>query len=432
MSKEQHVHCIGVGGIGISALARHYLHEGWQVSGSDLVETKNSQQLEAEGVAVTYEQTPENIPAGDVAPDLVIYSDGVTKDTAGWGELEAARAVGIETLSYFEALGKVAADYYVIAIAGTHGKTTTTAMLADILEEASFDPTVVVGSLRTKTGTNYRPGRSKYFVVEADEYLRHFLQFTPDVLVINNLDFDHPDYFTDLADVQATFAELVAKVPEDGYVVANTSDPNVAPVLKSTEATVVDYHECLNITRKMNVPGLHNRQNAAAAEAAAQALMIEQSFIDTALTHFVGTARRFQYKGDVNGAPVYDDYAHNPEKVAAAIAGAREQYPDKHLVAVFQPHTYSRTKTLFSKFVTALRTADRVLLLPIFAAREEDDGSVSSEMLRDALIEEGVAVELLYTEAAAALAVEESVSKDDVVLCVGAGSVTKVADILTE
>lgn len=437
------IHCIGIGGIGISALARHYLHEGWEVSGSDLVETENSKKLEADGITVVYEQSPKNIvefTSKGCYPLLVVYSDGVTKETAGWGELEAARAAGIETISYFEALARIANQYYLIAVAGTHGKTTVTAMLADVLEEASFDPTIFVGSLRTKTGTNYRHGTSKYCVVEADEYLRHFLYFTPDVLVINNIDLDHPDYFTDLTDVQRAFTELVAKVPEGGFIIADRKHPHVAPVLAAAKATVVDYSDTLNLTRVMQQPGLHNRQNAAAAEVVARSIGVEQKHIDRALEHFLGTARRFEYKGTVQarvgqtsagGALVYDDYAHNPQKVAAAIAGAREQYPTKQLVAVFQAHTYSRTKALFNEFVDALATADRVVLLPIFAAREIDDGSVSSEMLGDALMERGVAIEHYQTIEAAVLAVRESTSSSDVVLCVGAGSVTKVATQLT-
>ena len=414
------IHLIGIGGIGISALARHYAHQGWQVQGSDLAKTTNSEKLEAHGVTVFYEQTPDNI-SDDI--DLIVYSDGVTKETAGWSELEEARASGIRTISYFEALSQVANDYYLIVVAGTHGKTTTTAMLADIFEEASFDPTVVVGSLRSK---------SKYFLVEADEYLRHFLYFTPDILLINNIDFDHPDYFADLADVQSAFTELVAKVPEGGYVIANTKDVNVVPVLKEVRSNVVNYLEYLNLKRPLKQPGLHNRLNAAAAEAVARTIGIEPTYIDTALENFAGTARRFEYKGEVNNAPVYDDYAHNPQKVTAAIAGAKEVYPNKKLTVIFQPHTYTRTSELFSDFVEALSHADRVILLPIYAAREENVSGVSSEQLVTKLQEKGVEAMSFQTLGAAGLAVKDLVDKDDVVVVMGAGDVTKVADLLTK
>jgi len=425
----QRVHIIGIGGIGVSALARHYLKQGWQVSGSEITRGKNSEQLAREGARVVYEQSVQNITTGI---DLVVYSDGVPEGTPGWDECEAARRAGLETLSYFEALSRVANPYYLIAVSGTHGKTTTTAMLADILEEASFDPTVFVGSLRVASGSNYRPGQGKYCVVEADEYLRHFLHFTPRLLVITNIDLDHPDYFVDLADVQRAFLELVAKVPADGFIVADTNHSHVTPVLKKATATVVDYRQAVNVARPLSQPGLHNRYNVAAAEVAARALGVSQPAIDTALEHFAGTARRFEYKGSVHNAPVYDDYAHNPQKVAAAIAGAREAHPNKKLTVVFEPHTYSRTKTLFAEFVDALANADRVILLPIFAAREVSDGSVSSEQLRVALAKQSVAVTLLHTVQAAALAVRQTASSEDVILCVGAGSgITKVSELIT-
>lgn len=426
-SNRKKIHCIGIGGIGISGLARHYLHAGWSVQGSDLAKSTNSDKLEAEGVIVFYEQTAANIQSG---LDLIVYSDGVTKETAGWGELQAAKASGIKTVSYFEALSQVANEYYLIIVSGTHGKTTTTAMLADIFEEASFDPTVVVGSLRSKTGSNYRAGRSKYFIVEADEYLRHFLYFTPDILVINNIDFDHPDYFADLADVQSAFAELVAKVPAEGIIIANLKDQNVAPVLQLATAQLVDYRASLNLTRPLRQPGLHNRMNAAAAEAVARAVGIESVYIDTALENFAGTARRFEYKGEVHNAPVYDDYAHNPQKVAAAILGAREVYPDKKLIVVFQPHTYTRTNELFGEFVTALAEADRVILVPIYAAREENVSGVSSEQIVQKLNAKGVSAVSYQTLAAAGLAVQESVGKEDVVIVMGAGDVTEIATSL--
>jgi len=428
-NNSKKIHFIGIGGIGISALARHYLHQGFLVQGSDLAKTINTEKLVMEGVTVFYEQTPANI-----TPDLdmIVYTDGVTKETAGFRELETARASGIKTVSYFEALSLVANEYYLIIVAGTHGKTTTTAMLADIFEEASCDPTVVVGSLRSKTGSNYRAGRSKFFIVEADEYMRHFLYFTPDILLINNIDFDHPDYFADLADVQSAFAELVAKVPAEGYIIANTKDANVAPVLREATAKVINYITYLNLKRPLRQPGLHNRLNAAGAEAVARAVGILPSDIDVALENFAGTARRFEYKGEVNNAPVYDDYAHNPQKVRAAIAGAKEVYPGKKLTVIFQPHTYTRTNKLFTEFVEALSKADRVILVPIYAAREENTSGVSSEQLTVKLKEKGIEAESYQTLSGAVLAVRESVGKDDVVVVMGAGDITQVATELTK
>jgi UDP-N-acetylmuramate--alanine ligase len=423
------VHFIGVGGIGMSGLARLFLHEGKVVSGSDKSRTANSEQLAVDGVILTYEQSPDNIQS-DI--DVVVYSDGVTKETTGWAELEAARAAGILTISYFEALGHIANDYYLIAVAGTHGKTTTTAMLADVLEEADFDPTVIVGSLRAKSGTNYRAGKGKYFIVEADEYLRHFLYFTPDILVITNIDFDHPDYFTDLADVQSAFTELVGKVPAEGFVVADTKNPQVAPVLSGAQAGVRNYSEHINIVRPMHQPGLHNRQNAAAAETVTRLLNVDAEMIDKALTEFSGTARRFEYKGELNGALIYDDYAHNPQKVAAAIAGARELHPTKKIIVVFQPHTYTRTNELFADFVEALATADEIIILPIYAAREKNVSGMTHTKLVEALVGVGQSAHAREEFDSVVSELKSNLKESDVVLVMGAGDVTEVAKYLTE
>jgi UDP-N-acetylmuramate--alanine ligase len=235
-----------------------------------------------------------------------------------------------------------------------------------------------------------------------------------------------------LSDVQAAFAELVALVPEEGFIIANTKDSQVAPVLNAAKATVVDYPQYLNLMRPLRQPGLHNRLNAAAAEAAARVVGIEATDIESALLNFAGTARRFEYKGDVHNAPVYDDYAHNPQKVAAAIAGVRELHKGATLTAVFQPHTYSRTAALMEEFVAALATADRVILVPIYAARELPIEGINSEVIVKKLCAQGVIAEHFHTLEATALKVKESVGKNDVVIVMGAGTVTEVASLLTK
>lgn len=410
----------------MSGLARLYLHEGAQVSGSDATKTANTEKLEEEGVSVTYEQVPENITE-DI--DLVVYTEAMPSDHP---ELVSAREKGIRTINYFQALGEIANEYYLIAVAGTHGKTTTTAMLIDILEEASFDPTAIVGSLRSKTGSNYRAGKSKYFIVEACEYKRDFLTLNPDVLVITNIEHEHVDYYKNLADVQSAFHELVMKVPEDGAIIANTLDETVAPVLKGVQAHIIDYRQEIDLTWQLRQPGMHNMLNAAAAKTAAKFVGVEEKYITPALDYFAGTARRFEYKGDCNNAPVYDDYAHHPTEMKASIAGARALYPEKKITVVFQPHTYSRTKELFDDFVGALVGVDRVLLVPIYAAREQNESGVTSDMLAEALQKQNVLAESFQTLEACALAVKESVNHDDVVLVMGAGDVTKIATMVTE
>ena len=433
--QDKKIHFIGIGGIGISGLARLYVHEGWKVSGTNNIESPETlDALRDAGVEISLvTQTGTSSPRaalGEEVPeaDMYVYSDAWL--TMNPELIEKARATGKPTMSYFEAVAQVANEYYLIAVAGTHGKTTTTAMLIDILEEASFDPTAIVGSLRTKTGSNYRAGKSKYFVVEACEFMRHFLHFNPDVLVITNIEHEHVDYFKDLADVQAAFASLAQKVPPEGAVIAPAKDTNVEPVLENLAAPVYDYQASLDFMLALPQPGLYNQFNAAAARRTAEFLEIKEKVIVEALENFAGTKRRFEYKGDVNNAPVYDDYAHHPTEIAAVISGAREKYPERKLTVVFQPHTFSRTKELFEDFATALANADRVLLVPIYASREKDDPSITSEMLVQKIAETGAQAEHIFTLPAVAERIKESVDKNDVVLIMGAGDIVNVSDYI--
>jgi UDP-N-acetylmuramate--alanine ligase len=425
---QKHIHFIGIGGIGMSALARFWQHEGAVVTGSDREASLITQGLEELGVKIAYEQTAANITS-DI--DVVVYTEAMPQDHP---EMMAARALGVPMMNYFEALGAVANEYYLIAVAGSHGKTTTTAMITDILEEAQMDPTAIIGSLRSKTKSNFRAGKSKYAVVEACEYKRDFLHLKPDVLVITNLEWEHVDYYKDLADVLSAFRELAEKVPEDGAIVTNVTDPNIVPVIAGLKTRIIDYRPLIDLTIKLRQPGMHNRMNAAAARGVAEFVGVETVKVNDALEWFVGTWRRFEYKGEVNGAPVYDDYGHHPTELRATFAGVRELYPEHRLKVVFQSHTYSRTAELFDDFVAVLATADEVSLLPIYAAREQNTWGVSSEKLAATIVEKGVPCTVYQTMPACAQAVKDSLSfdKKEVVLVIGAGSVTEVATLLTE
>jgi len=427
LEQYNYVHFVGIGGIGMSGLARLFLHEGKKVSGSDSTQTPNTEKLKAEGADILYTQEASNVSSRSDL-ELVVYTEAMPQDHP---ELTKAREMGIKTVNYFEALGMVANEYYLIAVSGTHGKTTTTAMLIDIFEEASLDPSAIVGSLRSKTKSNYRAGKSKYFIVEACEYRRDFLTLKPDVLVITNLEHEHVDYYKDLESVQAAFHEFAMMVPHDGAIITNVHDPRIAPVLTGVAAKVVDYRPAIDLSLKLRLPGLHNRANAAAAKAVASFVGIESEVITSALENFAGTARRFEYKGESNNAPVYDDYAHHPTEIAASIAGARELYPDKKLTVVFQPHTYSRTEELFDDFVSSLAKADRVILVPVYAARIEEGYTKTSADIVNNLVRLGIDSEQYVTLDAAMLAVKESVGQNDVVLVMGAGDVSKIAQQLT-
>ena len=250
-------------------------------------------------------------------------------------------------------------------------------------------------------------------------------------MVITNLEHEHVDYYKDLEDVQSAFAELAQRVPKDGAIIAATTDLKVKPILKHVKARVVDYRMELPQVLSLRQPGLYNRMNAAAARATALFLGIEKDDIARALDTFAGTKRRFEYKGDVNGAHVYDDYAHHPTEIVAAISGARELYPTKKLVVIWEGHTYSRVSELFDEFLSALSGADRVIVVPIYAAREENVSGVSGEDVVEKLTAENVPAQYFHTLEAAALAVTEQVDDDWVVLIMGAGKVTAVADMLT-
>lgn len=409
LSAIKAVHFIGVGGIGVSALARLFLAEGKKVTGSDRSPSLITAELSKLGV---------EIKAGVGEADLVIYTIAVPSDHP---ELVEARERQIPTLSYPEALGLLSRDKFTIAVAGTHGKTTTTAMIAEILIAAGLDPTVIVGSLfqppnqAAASPTNFIAGRSKYFVVEACEYRRSFLHLAPRILVITNIDADHLDYYHDLADIQSAFAALVAKVPPDGAVI-----------------TAKEYEQ-ISLPITLGVPGRHNQQNAQAAIAVAKTLGLSEAVARQHLANFQGTWRRFELKGETStGALVYDDYAHHPAEISATLQGARELYPERQIIAVFQPHLYSRTKQLLADFAAALSGADEVLLLPIYAAREPFDPSISSEMLAEAIRARGVAVEVFSDFAGVKRCLSSTLTADrsKLILIMGAGDVTELAGTL--
>lgn len=432
LNSTSNIYFIGIGGIGMSALARFFLHEGKTVSGSDRAASVITEALAVEGVTFFPSQVASNISSRQDL-ELIVYTEAMAPDQE---EMVAARLLGVKVVNYFEALGMIANEYYLIAVAGTHGKTTTTGMLADVLEEAGLDPTVIIGSLRSKTGSNFRAGKSKYAVVEACEYKRDFMSLRPDVLVITNIEYEHVDYYKDLADVQSAFHALAVLVPEDGAIITAATDVNIAPILVGVQAKVIDYTKSLDLTIKLRQPGLHVRLDAAAATAVAGFLGVEREISDSALENFAGTWRRFEYKGEVLGTsvPVYDDYGHHPTEIRVTMAGARELYPNRKLIVVSQTHTYSRTAELFDDFVNVYAAADQVYLLPIYGAREENVSGVTSEQLVDAIVGRGTSAIMMQTAAGIAQTIRESLdpATPAVILVIGAGDVTAVAVELTK
>lgn len=420
------IHFIGIGGIGMSALARHFKAEKKIVSGSDRQLSPLTKKLDAEGIQIFGEQVADNI-SSDI--ELVVYTEAMLLDHE---EMLAAKALGVPMMNYFEALGLAMNPYYLIAVAGTHGKTTTTAMLTDIFESAGKDPTAIIGSLRASTQSNYRAGKSKYAIVEACEYKRDFLHLKPDILIITNIEHEHVDYYKDLADVQTAFRTLAEQVNEGGVVIANIGDAKVAPVLEGLEVPVLSYINNLDLDLSLKQPGMHNRLNAAAALTAAKCEKLSIDEAKETLAKFSGTWRRFEYKGELNGAVVYDDYAHHPTEIRATIQAARELYPERRLTIVFQPHTYTRTKALFDEFAKAVGLADAVVLLPIYSARESNASGVTSRELSVRALEFTPHARYAASFEEVVRQLKKEVSKEDVVVVMGAGDVTEVASELVK
>jgi UDP-N-acetylmuramate--alanine ligase len=424
MKHREKVFMTGIGGIGMSALAQMLAANGAEVSGSDRAESPVTKMLTANGIPVVIGQNADNVPEDTT---LLVYTAAVPEDHA---ERARARERSIPELSYFEALGRAAAGKRTIAITGTHGKTTVTGMLSHILIDAGLSPTCVIGSLVTDLDSNYVQGESDLFVVEACEYHRHFMNLSPEILVVNNIEYDHTDYFADLKDVQNAFRSIIKKVPEHGVIVTDTSHPTIAPLLEGVTARIVDYTS--EPAYALSLPGEFNVANAKAAAAAAKAVApaLSPETIAHSLLSFKGTWRRFEYKGKTPcGARIYDDYAHHPTAIREtlrALKALKEKQGARRITVIFHPHLFSRTRDLLDGFARAFGDADETLVVPIFAARELDDGSISSEILVERIREEGAnarAVSLEEAETAIAEAEE-----GDIVMTMGAGDIYKIAD----
>ena len=427
LTKIKKVFFVGIGGIGISAIARMFLLEGKEVIGSDVSEGEVVRELRDAGAVIHIGQNSDLIPA-DV--DLIVYTIAIEKYDP---ELFAAlMAKEIPVRSYPQMLHVVTEGKYTIAVAGTHGKTTTTAMIGHVLRNAGKDPTMIVGSLMVGDKSNFWAGNSDLFVVESCEYRRSFLNVNPTVLVITNIEADHLDYYKDLEDIKTAFRELVAKVPADGYIICDAKNETVRDVVAHAKANVIDYMQSLH-KRALLIPGAHNQLDAAAAAAAINTLDVDEKTVDRYLGTFPGTWRRFEYKGETDlGAKVYDDYAHHPTEIVATLEGFREIYPvgTTRITVVFQPHLYSRTKLLLTDFASAFAQADRVIVLPIYAAREEDDGTISSEILAEKIRNNNVGADAMSFADAGEILLKENLGPQDVLVTMGAGEAYEIGERL--
>ncbi len=449
LSKIKNVHFIGIGGIGISAIARMMFHEGKVVTGQDMQEGEIVDELRKinlpmqPGIDIKIGQSYENIPKDT---DLIVYTIAIDtydpelakkiKEHPVLHKNEDGQGTEIPVRSYPQMLGIISKDKYTIAVSGTHGKTTTTGMISQILIDTDKDPTVIIGSL-LKNKTNFIAGKSKYLVVEACEYRRSFLNINPKILVITNIDNDHLDYYKDIEDIKSAFREMAMKVPEDGYVVCNPTDENIADVIKDIKAKIINWQDYYDENLKLKMPGIHNKKDAAAAMAVATILNISQSYSEKYLEEFPGTWKRFEFRGALSqGSLLYDDYAHHPTEIKATLEGFRELYPKENgwmLTVIFQPHLFSRTKLLLNDFAQSFSDTDEVLLLPIYYAREVNDGSISSEILAREINKYTGNAKAFKDFQSAELFLKDkllNMNNRNVIVTMGAGEASKVGDFL--
>lgn len=435
----------------MSGLAAVLLNNGYKVSGSDFKESKIIETLRSKGAEIYIGHSAENLK--DV--DLVVYTAAIPSDNP---EILEAKKRNLILMDRAEFLGSIMKGHkYNVAISGTHGKTTCTSMLSSITLEGNLDPTILVGGELDLIGGNYRIGKSDYFITEACEYKASFLKFFPYVGIILNIDADHLDYYKDINDINDTFTKFSKLVPNDGYLVGYGEDKRVKKILDEASCNTISYGftnedltatdisynnkgcatftvcekgtKLFNIT--LNNPGKHNILNALAAIAVALIFNVPNDKIINGLKKCKGAHKRFEYKGEINGITVIDDYAHHPTEIKAILSTA-SKIPHKKVYCVFQPHTYTRTKALFTEFSEAFKDCDELILMDIYAAREKDTGLVSSDELGDAIRNKGYKCTNVHSHDEACNYLKSKIQTGDVVLTVGAGDVVLVGEKLLQ
>lgn len=419
------IFCVGIGGIGLSGVAQILRDKGHSISGSDSTSSEITDKLIDQGVAFYKGHSKNNL---DASFELLIYSEAVPENNP---ERAFARELGIKQINYAKALSMISEGKKTIAITGTHGKTTVTGMLSSILLEAGLDPSIIIGSkLDLLDGQNFRIGKSDLFLCEACEYRDNFLELNPDILLINNLEPDHLDYFKNPENYFKSFRGLAEKVPETGTIILFEDDRKNLD-LKNIKASVKIIPSNTSKYYQLQLPGKQNQHNARAAEEVAKVLGIKNQQIENGLKNFYGTWRRFEYKGSVNGAKVYDDYGHHPTEIKATIQAAREWYPDKNLTVIFQPHQYSRTHQFFDEFASSFIGADEVWITDIYKARDtqEDIDQTSAEKLSKAIQKQQLSKFIELNDIPGLIAKEARLNK--VYLIMGAGNINQIFQNLT-
>ncbi|NJL95404.1 MAG: UDP-N-acetylmuramate--L-alanine ligase [Anaerolineae bacterium] len=452
----QHIHIVGIGGFGMSAIARILLESGYTISGSDQHPSALAQALAQDGAQVFVGHAGENISGAEV----VLYSSAVQSDNP---ELQAARAAKVPVYNRREFLPALLEGQQTIAIAGTHGKTTTTALLIHVMREAGLDPSYIVGGVMKNTGRNAGAGKGEYFVIEADEYDNMFLGLSPSIALLNNVEWDHPDFFPEPADLLRAFAQYVGRLAPDGVLVANMDDDVVQAIAgarrerllpvqfygienNSADWWAIDLEAVHGGMRfvvcqgagtqgvigpaQLSIPGRHNVQNALGALAIARHLGIPFPEIARAFQSFAGTGRRSEVMGEAGGVRVINDYAHHPTAIRVTLKTWRDQPGLRHLWAVWQPHTYSRIRALGESFLESFSAADHVLITDIYAAREAPQPDINAKGLARAMKHADARYSGDLFETAQLLATE--VQPGDVVVLLSAGDAPRIGQALLD
>lgn len=448
-----HVHFIGIGGISMSGLAEILLEEGFTISGSDAKQSALTDSLAKKGATIYIGQKASNL---SIRPALVVYTAAIREDNE---EFKAAVDAGIPMLSRAELLGQIMDNYEKsIAVAGTHGKTTTTSMISQILLVAKADPTISVGGILEAIGGNIRVGGSEVFITEACEYTNSFLHFHPKYSIITSVEAEHLDFFKDIDDIRRSFHEFAGNTAHDGVLIINGQIATLDQITNNLSCSVTTYGLCENDdfyaknityndhacgtytlmhktedlgTVSLSVPGKHNVSNSLAAIALCLNLGLPLDVIKKGLLQFGGTKRRFEYKGTKNGITVIDDYAHHPTEVAATLTAARN-YPHGRIICVFQPHTYSRTKAFLSDFARVLSMADIVVLADIYAAREKNTIGISSKDLLAELRKNGQESYYFPSFDEIEKFLSEKCINNDLLITMGAGDVYLIGEHLLQ
>jgi len=447
-TKKLKVHFIGIGGIGVSALAKYYLEKGWQVSGSDLVSSEITKALKKMGAKIFIGAHQKCLKLKfKQLPDLVIYSPAVQSNNPEFKEAKKRKA---ELLSYPEALGRLTKKYFTIAVSGTHGKSTTTTMIGLLLKKAGFDPTVIVGTKvkefaspkKNGEGSNCRVGKSQYLVIEADEWNASFLNYWPKIIVLTNIEREHLDYYKNLRNILKTYKEYINHLPGDGILVINGDDKNITKVisskkLKKSKGDTYEFYlkqgGARRLKKILKVPGEYNIYNALAALTVARALKIPDKISFKALSEYKGAWRRFEIKQSTinkQRLTIISDYGHHPTEVEATLRATREKFPQKKIWCVFQPHQYQRTFYLFNDFVKVFKGAplDKLIITDIYDVAGREEKRIKEKISSEKLIKAIKKPQAIYipTLGETKNYLKKNLQGGEVVIIMGAGDIYKL------